>query len=104
MIKKGDEFKVQVSRDELLHIAKLSDLKINDDEIDNYRLNLEDILNFAEIVKNANVDGLDETIGANDNYNVFREDVVKEFEDRDALMANAPEKERDMFKVPKVIQ
>lgn len=104
MIKKGDEFKVQVSREELLHIAKLSDLKINDDEIDNYRLNLEDILNFAEIVKNANVDGLDETIGANDNYNVFREDVVKEFEDRDALMANAPEKERDMFKVPKVIQ
>lgn len=95
---------MQVSREELLHIAKLSDLKINDDEIDNYRLNLEDILNFAEVVKNANVEGLDETIGANDNCNVFREDLIKEFEDRDALMANAPEKERDMFKVPKVIQ
>ena len=95
---------MQVSREELLHIAKLSDLKINDEEIDNYRLNLEDILNFAEIVKNADVSGLDETIGANDNYNVFREDEIKEFEDRDALMANAPEKERDMFKVPKVIQ
>lgn len=95
---------MQVSREELLHIAKLSDLKINDEEIDNYRLNLEDILNFAEIVKNADVNGLDETIGANDNYNVFREDEIKEFEDREALMANAPEKERDMFKVPKVIQ
>lgn len=95
---------MQVSREELLHIAKLSDLKINDDEIDNYRLNLEDILNFAEIVKNADVNGLDETIGANDNYNVFREDEIKEFEDREALMANAPEKERNMFKVPKVIQ
>jgi aspartyl-tRNA(Asn)/glutamyl-tRNA(Gln) amidotransferase subunit C len=104
VIKKGDEFKVQVSREELLHIAKLSDLKIKDDEIDNYRLNLEDILNFAEIVKNADVNGLDETIGANDNYNVFREDEIKEFEDRDALLQNAPEKERDMFKVPKVIQ
>ena len=95
---------MQVSREELLHIAKLSYLKINDDEIDNYRLNLEDILNFAEIVKNADVNGLDETIGANDNYNVFREDEIKEFEDREALMANAPEKERNMFKVPKVIQ
>ncbi|MBR2241264.1 MAG: Asp-tRNA(Asn)/Glu-tRNA(Gln) amidotransferase subunit GatC [Clostridia bacterium] len=95
---------MQVSREELLHIAKLSDLKINEEEIDNYRLNLEDILNFAEIVKNANVEGLDETIGANDNFNVFREDEIKEFEDRDALLANAPEKERDMFKVPKVIQ
>ena len=67
-------------------------------------MNLEDILNFAEIVKNANVDGLDETIGANDSYNVFRKDEIKDFEDRDALLANAPEKERDMFKVPKVIQ
>ena len=95
---------MQVSREELLHIAKLSNLKINDEEIDNYRLNLEDILNFADIVKNANVDELDETIGANDNFNVFREDVLKEFEDREALLANAPERERDMFKVPKVIQ
>lgn len=95
---------MQVSREELLHIAKLSNLKIKDEEIDNYRLNLEDILNFADIVKNANVDELDETIGANDNFNVFREDVLKEFEDREALLANAPERERDMFKVPKVIQ
>ncbi len=95
---------MQVSREELLHIAKLSDLKINDEEIDNYRLNLEDILNFADIVKNADVSGFDETVGANDNYNVFRDDEIKEFENRDALMANAPEKERDMFKVPKVIQ
>ncbi len=95
---------MQVSREELLHIAKLSDLKIDENEIDNYRLNLEDILNFADIVKNANVDDLDETIGANDNFNVFRKDEIKEFEDREALLANAPEKERDMFKVPKVIQ
>ena len=95
---------MQVSKEELLHIAKLSDLKINDDEVDNYRLNLEDILNFADVVKNANVEGLDETIGANDNFNVFRKDEIKEFEDREALLANAPEKERDMFKIPKVIQ
>ena len=95
---------MQVSKEELLHIAKLSDLKINDDEVDNYRLNLEDILNFADVEKNANVEGLDETIGANDNFNVFRKDEIKEFEDREALLANAPEKERDMFKVPKVIQ
>ena len=61
-------------------------------------------MNFADIVNNANVEGLDETIGANDNFNVFREDVVKEFEDREALLQNAPEKERDMFKIPKVIQ
>ena len=95
---------MQVSNEELLHIAKLSDLKISDEELESYRANLEDILNFAEIVNSANADGLDETIGANDNCNVFRKDEIKEFEDMDALLANAPECDRNMFKIPKVIQ
>lgn len=95
---------MQVSKEELMHIAELSDLKIREDEVDSYRANLEDILNFAEVVNSANVEGLDETIGANDNCNVFRKDEVRKFADRDALLANAPEKDRDMFKIPKVIQ
>ena len=41
---------MKVSKEELLHIANLADLKIKDDEIDNYLSNLQDILNFAEIV------------------------------------------------------
>ncbi len=95
---------MQVSEQELLHIAKLSDLKINENEIENYRLNLEDILNFAEVIKSAPVDELDETIDVNDNFNVFRKDEIKDFEDQDSLLENAPEKERRMFKIPKVIQ
>ncbi len=95
---------MQVSEQELLHIAKLSDLKINENEIENYRLNLEDILNFAEVIKSAPVDELDETIDVNDNFNVFRKDEIKDFEDQDSLLENAPEKERKMFKIPKVIQ
>lgn len=95
---------MQVSREELLHIAKLAHLKLKDDEIENYLLNLQDILNFAEIVNNAPVEGLNETIGANDNYNVFRKDEVKVFEDTEALLQNAPSEENNMFKIPKVIQ
>ena len=95
---------MQVSEQELLHIAKLSDLKINENEIENYILNLEDILNFAEVIKSAPVDELDETIDVNDNFNVFRKDEIKDFEDQDSLLENAPEKERRMFKIPKVIQ
>ena len=94
---------MKVTREELLHIVKLADLKINDDEIDRYLLNLQDILNFANIVNDAQVDGLKETIGTNNNYNVFRKDEIKIFDDRDSLLANAPELENDMFKVPKVV-
>ncbi len=94
---------MQVSREEILHIAKLANLNIKEEEVDNYLLNLQDILNFANIVNKAPVEGLDETIGANDNYNVFRKDEIKVFEDNESLLMNAPEKERNMFKIPKVL-
>ena len=93
-----------VSKEELLHIAKLADLNIKEDELDNYLANLQDILNFANVVNNANTEGLGETIGENDKYNVFRKDEVKVFEDNSALLMNAKEEERNMFKIPKVIQ
>ena len=67
---------MKVSREEILHIAKLADLKLKDEEVDKYILNLEDILNFANIVNEANVDGLAESTGVNENCNVFRKDEV----------------------------
>ena len=94
---------MKVSREEILHIANLAQLELKEEEIDTYILHLQDILNFANIVNNAPVEGLNITIGANEAKNVFRKDEIKVFEDRDALLQNAPEKEQNMFKIPKVI-
>ena len=94
---------MKVSKEELLHIAKLADLNLKDEEVDNYLANLQDILNFAEIVNKAPIEGLIETIGANENSNVFRKDEVKVFDNHEGLLQNAAEIEREMFKIPKVI-
>jgi aspartyl-tRNA(Asn)/glutamyl-tRNA(Gln) amidotransferase subunit C len=94
---------MKVSKEELMHIANLAQLTLKDDEVDNYLENLQDILNFAEVVNNAPVDDLDITIGANEAKNRFRKDEIKVFEDNEALLANAPSKEQNMFKIPKVI-
>lgn len=94
---------MKVSKEEIKHIADLARLEIDESEIDNYILNLQDILNFANIVNNAPVENLDVTIGANEAKNVFRKDEVEVFEDNEALLANAKEKERNMFKIPKII-
>ena len=93
-----------VSKEELLHIANLASLNIKEDEVEKYLANLQDILNFANIVSQAPVDELTQTVGVNDNYNVFRKDEVREFKERDLLLSNAPEKERNMFQIPRVIQ
>lgn len=94
---------MKISREEILHIANLSDLNIAEEEIEKYALHLQDILNFANIVNNAPVEGLDITIGANEKKNVFRKDEIKVFEDNEALLKNAPTQEQNMFKIPKVI-
>ena len=94
---------MKISKEEILHIANLADLNIAEEEIEKYALHLQDILNFANIVNNAPVDNLDITIGANEKKNVFRKDEIKVFEDNEALLQNAPSKEQNMFKIPKVI-
>lgn len=94
---------MEVTKQELLHIANLANLSIEEEEIDNYLFNLKDILNFANVVNKAQVGDLKETIGTNANCNVFRKDEIIEFEDEEALLLNAPEKEQNMFKIPKVL-
>lgn len=95
---------MQVSKKEILHIANLAKLELEENEIENYRENLEEILNFANIVNNAPVEDLDITIGSNEAKNIFRKDEVKIFEDTDSLLQNAPLKDQKMFSIPKVIE
>ena len=94
---------MEIKKEELLHIANLANLTIKDEEVDKYLNNLTDILNFANIVNTAAVNELEETIGTNKNYNVFRKDTIVKFDDEKALMQNAPEQEENMFKIPKVL-
>lgn len=92
-----------VEKEEILHIAKLANLNIKEEEIQEYSKNLEDILNFAKIINKLDTENVEESIGIGYRVNVFRKDEVIEFEDKESLLQNAPEKENNMFRIPKVI-
>lgn len=94
---------MQVSREEILHIAKLANLNLKEEEVEHYLVHLQEILNFANVVNNAPIEGLEETIGAQDTYNVFRKDEVKQTTSKEELLQNAPEQQEGMFKIPKVM-
>ena len=94
---------MEISKEEILHIADLAQLTLEENEVEKYKADLEEILNFANTVKNAQVEDLDVTIGANEAKNVFRKDEVKVFDNIDGLLQNAPEQDRHMFKIPKVL-
>ena len=67
-----------ISKDEIIHIAKLACLNLTEEEIEKYAQDMTDILEFAEIVNNLNTDEIKETVGINGEYNVFRKDEVKQ--------------------------
>lgn len=94
---------MQVSKEEILHIAKLANLNLKEEEVTTYMGHLEEILNFANIVNEAPIEGLKETIGANETYNVFRKDELKQGINREELLQNAKEVQEGMFKITKVI-
>ena len=49
---------MQVEKEDVLHIAKLACLKLKEEEIEEYRKNLQDILNFANIVNGVNTENV----------------------------------------------
>ena len=92
-----------INEEEIKHIAKLASLNLNDEEIKAYAKDLTDILGMANLVNNVNTDNVDETIGSNGLYNVFRKDVIKQNNNREHLLSNAPSQDDGMFRIPKVI-
>lgn len=95
---------MELKKEELLHIANLARLKLQDNEIEKYLLNLQDILNYANLVDKINLDGIKETIGERDASNVFRKDEIEKFDNIEGMIKNFPDEQDDMIRVPKVVQ
>ena len=94
---------MNISEDEIIHISKLASLNLTDAEIEKYTNDMEDIIGFANTINSVNTDNIDESISAGNQVNVFRKDEVKEFEDKQALLENAPSMEAGMFHLPSVL-
>lgn len=92
-----------ISKEEIIHIAKLANLNLSDEEIEKYRNDMQEILEFADTVNNVNTDNIKETVGANSNYNVFRKDEIKQNISKEDLLKNAPSQDDGMFRIPKVL-
>ncbi len=92
-----------ISKEEIIHIAKLACLNLSEEEIEQYTKDMQEILEFANRINQVNTEGMDETIGANRKDNVFRKDEVIPFANREILLQNAPSQDEGMFSIPKVI-
>jgi len=90
---------VKVTKEEVLKIAKMSKIEILDSEIDTLIEQLQDVLSYAECVREIASD-VEEP--SNKNINVMREGVVKRTDSK-KILNQAPGSKEDYFVVPTVL-
>lgn len=90
----------KITRDEVLKLAELSKINIQENEIETILKQLEDVLSYAERVKEI---AADVEIPSHKNVNVFRPDFVIKTDSKE-ILAQAPESQDNFFIVPKIIE
>ena len=91
---------MSISREEVLHVARLAWLALTEDEIERLTSELDKILEAVGIVSELDLAGVPPTSHPLDLVNVSAEDVPGDSLPLDAVLANAPDAEDGLFKVP----
>lgn len=86
------------------HVAKLARLALSAEEKKLYGQQLSDILDHAEQLQKLNTDGVTPTAHAIPMKNVLRKDKVVPCSDREEILANGPDVEEEMFRVPRIVE
>ncbi len=93
---------MEISRDEVLHVARLARLALTEEEIERFRVQLSAILEAVGKVSELDLEGIPPTSHPLDLVNVFAEDEPRPSLSRDEALANAPDPEGGFFGVPPV--
>ena len=95
---------MKIKREDILHLAKLSDFSMSDSEIDSIGKDLENIISYISELDELDTEGVEPTYQVFEMENIWRDDEIKEQEaTREELLALTKEEEDNQIKVPKVL-
>ncbi len=89
-----------ITREEVLHVAKLARLELGEEELVRLTAELGAILEAVSKVSELDLADVPPTSHPLDLVNVAGDDVARESLPLDAVFANAPERDGDLFRVP----
>jgi len=95
---------MSVDKNEILKIASLAKLKFNDDEIEKFTYQFNEILNYINKLNEINTDNVEPLSHPLEINSVMRNDELKISISTNKALMNAPDKDDRFFKVPKVIK
>jgi aspartyl-tRNA(Asn)/glutamyl-tRNA(Gln) amidotransferase subunit C len=94
---------VPVSRDDVEYVAKLARIELTEEEKNTLTSQLNSILGHIEKLSELDTEGVEPTFHVFDVQNVFREDEVRPSLPTEEILKNAPVRDGNFFKVPKII-
>jgi aspartyl-tRNA(Asn)/glutamyl-tRNA(Gln) amidotransferase subunit C len=95
---------MQISLETIDKLANLSQLKFNEEEKIVLQSDLGKMIGFINQLNSVNTTGVEPLLHMSDAVNVLRDDEFKGSVNRDEALLNAPNKDNQFFKVPKVIK
>jgi aspartyl-tRNA(Asn)/glutamyl-tRNA(Gln) amidotransferase subunit C len=95
---------MKLSREEVLHIAELAKLGITEEEIDLFGEQLSEILDYFEMLNRLDTEAIPPTAQAIDVRNVTRSDDVGASMTPEQVLANAPRRQEDYFRVKPILE
>ncbi|MBA7667156.1 Glutamyl-tRNA(Gln) amidotransferase subunit C [subsurface metagenome] len=95
---------MRLSREEVLHIALLARLGLSETEADRFREQLSNILENFEVLQQVDTSDIPPTAQSISLQNIVSDDEVTSSLPQSQVLANAPQKEGDFFKVRAVLE
>ena len=86
------------------YVARLARINLTEDEENAFQKQLNDVLNYFEKLRQADVSHVEAAAHTLPIFNVFREDAASEWFTAEEALSNAPRKANDLFIVPKVVE
>ncbi len=89
-----------IAEEQVLHVAKLARLKLNDQEVERMASELSGILEHVERISELDLEGVEPTSHVIALENVLRPDEPRPSWDRDEVLERAPDPAAGSFRVP----
>lgn len=86
------------------YVGILAKLELSDEEKEQAKQDMSNMLEYVSKLNELDTDNVEPMSHAFPVSNVFREDVVSNSDDRENLLANAPEQKDGCYKVPKTFE
>jgi aspartyl-tRNA(Asn)/glutamyl-tRNA(Gln) amidotransferase subunit C len=93
-----------IERKDVEHVARLTRLQLSEAEVERVRGELNSILAHLDTLRAVDTTGVEPTSHTVDIVNVMREDEVEPTFPPDAMLANAPDRRGELFRVPRIIE